>query len=494
MSGVDGERAVPFFQHMCVLLGTAATDGSLPVTNEEFESMLVAMSTALCELLKRQQRARLHDDLPNLLASVDNTTDVVINGPSIARQLVTRRIEDMRATIARARGYVSENANVNSEQQHVPLSTYPRAIQMPHGRHDNDKTDITKMSIYPTLDEIMSVEVEFLPSTDPDQPHYLTDKAERHIDTNFRLLRHDTFGELKIALATLMENVSNDPLSLQNTKVGLEDIRAYPYIDACVDGLVFRSRDGLRAQISFAQPSQVQTKTAVETDKWWEDSKRMTDGVLLSFIWVDGTGVHHLFLTTARVNDREAPTGTESDDHKRKTVWTKLATQDQSTVRSLVAIDCSKAKGLLLEYPNIIPGTFVPILENLQNMQRLSRLPFREWILPERADSTYLDIPAPLYAQRQGFSFSLRSIQQPTDPIIHVHPDSPLEDDTLVNDIVNKTELDHGQSRALLAALSREFAFIQGPPGTGKSYLGIKMMKVLLDTKEKAKLGPIIVV
>ena len=35
---------------------------------------------------------------------------------------------------------------------------------------------------------------------------------------------------------------------------------------------------------------------------------------------------------------------------------------------------------------------------------------------------------------------------------------------------------------------------IQGPPGTGKSYIGLQLMKVLLGVKEKADLGPILVV
>jgi Rad3-related DNA helicase len=37
-------------------------------------------------------------------------------------------------------------------------------------------------------------------------------------------------------------------------------------------------------------------------------------------------------------------------------------------------------------------------------------------------------------------------------------------------------------------------AFIQGPPGTGKSYLGVHLMRVLLEVKKQAKLGPVLVV
>ena len=69
-----------------------------------------------------------------------------------------------------------------------------------------------------------------------------------------------------------------------------------------------------------------------------------------------------------------------------------------------------------------------------------------------------------------------------------------MDDVARVDELVERTSLDRGQCVALMAALNREFAFIQGPPGTGKSYLGVKLMRVLLACKEKANLGPVVVV
>jgi hypothetical protein len=91
-------------------------------------------------------------------------------------------------------------------------------------RHDNDQMNITKIKILPTYNEIRSTHMEFLPSTDPDQPHFLADPAERHLDTHFRLLRHDIFGELKQALDAMMIAVENDPALLTNNKLNLGDI------------------------------------------------------------------------------------------------------------------------------------------------------------------------------------------------------------------------------------------------------------------------------
>ena len=77
---------------------------------------------------------------------------------------------------------------------------------------------------------------------------------------------------------------------------------------------------------------------------------------------------------------------------------------------------------------------------------------------------------------------------------ISVETTSSCDDKALLDSLEARTSLDRGQCRALIAALTREFAFIQGPPGTGKSYLGLQLMKVLLDLKKRNDLGPVLVV
>jgi DNA replication protein DnaC len=72
--------------------------------------------------------------------------------------------------------------------------------------------------------------------------------------------------------------------------------------------------------------------------------------------------------------------------------------------------------------------------------------------------------------------------------------DAQMSHQDIVDEIEDRTPLDRGQCEAVIAALTREFAFIQGPPGTGKSYLGVALMKVLLGCAEKEGLGRILVV
>ena len=82
------------------------------------------------------------------------------------------------------------------------------------------------IKILPTEAEIRSDHPEFLPSTDFDQPHFLADQAQRQLDTHFRVIRHDVFGELKDALGGLLLAVENDPSLLEQPRLSLGNIRA----------------------------------------------------------------------------------------------------------------------------------------------------------------------------------------------------------------------------------------------------------------------------
>ncbi|CAI5537653.1 unnamed protein product [Closterium sp. Naga37s-1] len=51
--------------------------------------------------------------------------------------------------------------------------------------------------------------------------------------------------------------------------------------------------------------------------------------------------------------------------------------------------------------------------------------------------------------------------------------------------ILRCTSLDLPQTAALHAALTQEFALLQGPPGTGKTFVGIKLVEILLSNAFK---------
>ncbi|ORY07796.1 NFX1-type zinc finger-containing protein 1 [Clohesyomyces aquaticus] len=471
ISGTNGTRAISFFQHICEILANSHLNSHIQST--AIESTLQAMLVALRELLRREPRARFNEELTSLIDAMENTVQIVVGDTrNLLSPIALRQIREIRAIVARANGLLAQEGNEKEfSPDTVAKPSYPRNMVMPRDRHDNDKADITKIKIFPTTQEIMSDAIDFLPSTDLDQPHFLENKVERHIDTCFRLYRHDNFGDLKAALGCLMNAIEADPASLNNPRLNLGDFRAFHFPQAYISYVSFDQRRGLEMNISFQQLPNLRKKSAQDRRKWSTDAR------------------HDFSLT--------------KDDYQC-TITAKLVYHDQMNVSSAARLSCGKVKGILLEFPGVIPATFVPILENLQNMQKLSRLPFSQWILPDRIDTTlhgtrghFLNIPSPLYTRQPGFTFRLNSILKPEEVDnrnISVSPTSSPNDESLVGLIEAHTGLDRGQSQALIAALTREFAFIQGPPGTGKSYLGVQLMKVLMDCKKSARLGPIIVV
>ena len=496
MSGTNGSRAIPFFQRLCNSLVEGFLEGCGSTSTVVLETTLVAMAVALRELLRREQRASFHDDLPDLINSIESIPDATgIDSQSATFQKIRNSCEELRGMVARANGLLQDQDEqpVGGVSTSVVTSTYPRQLILPQGRHDNDNMDITKIKILPTEDEIRSDHPVFLPSTDLDQPHFLTDHIQRHLDTHFRLYRHDCFGEVIDALGRALIATENDPTALEDPKFSLGNIRAYTYPKANLRSISFDQRRGLEAQISFLQPPILRKKSTSERRKWWEDSKRLEEGILLCLLFADDAKASLLFFTVS-----EKCIDTRNDhgltiDKNQATITAKLATHLEADLERLTRLSCQRQRGLLVEFPGVLLTTFVPILENLQSMQRLSRLPFRQWILPGQG-TDHSDIPPPLYARRQNFTFSLKSILKDSEHDCSLASTASANSSFAIDMLEARTMLDRGQCAALIAALTREFAFIQGPPGTGKSYLGVQLMRVLQACKMKAGLGPIVVV
>ncbi len=500
ISGANGNRAVPFLKHVCEAIASARIDGLRTLSLNILDSTLVGLSNMLSELLRRETRFRYNEDLPGLVSSLEAIVEIMIEEESRpTSEEVKSRAGYFRAAIARAGTMLSTRADAEQADGHTSelRSAYPRDSIVPSERHDNDKKDIPQISIFPTRGELLSDAPKFLPSTDPDQPHFLHGKIERYIDTNFRLLRHDVFGQLQEDFGSFLAYLVADPDRLTKPLTSLGETRVHSYLNAFVMYLALDRYGELQADMAFLQPTSVLKRKTAERRRWWEESKRLSEGVLLALVWIEDGTVQYLFVT---VSKRRTDTGDQSSlasHESRATVTIRLTTQDQQAVRALLRLSCDKIRGILLEFPNVLPGTFVPVLKSLQDMQRHSRLPFSDWILPGRMDDLLgakLDVPPPAYARSPKFNFPMTDILKQGAESLSVFSSSSQDDILLISDLEERTGLDQGQCVALVAALTHEFAFIQGPPGTGKSFLGVKLMQVLLHVKKEAGLGPIIVV
>jgi hypothetical protein len=225
----------------------------------------------------------------------------------------------------------------------------------------------------------------------------------------------------------------------------------------------------------------------------------MEEGSLLCLIAHEGRRSLLLFFTVSqKITDPKERFGLVSDS-QQGTITAKLVSgRDQRQVESLIKLSVHKqSNNLLVEFPGVLLATFVPTLENLQQMQKASYLPFENWIVPDSAigydvRDPEFRIPPPLYARDERFTYDLQPILNDTADALELNPMSG--GDGLLGKLEQSTALDQGQCKALITALTSEFALIQGPPGTGKSYLGVQIMRVLVANKHKAKVGPIVVV
>ncbi|MCJ1464386.1 hypothetical protein MMC07_002999 [Pseudocyphellaria aurata] len=498
ISGSGGTRAVPFFQSLGnnLLKQRLASPGS---SSQILEETLAAMATALREVLRRTQKALFHE---NILALVDTIHQISssfdLSRSPVAIHTVVMRVAELQRMIRRAHGLLERDTNISDENalesRHEVTSTYPRDIQLPGDRHDNDRRDITEISILPTEDEIRSERIEFLPSTSIDQPHFL-DGVERLLDTHFRLLRHDIFGELKSYLGQLLKAHQSNPDSTRGIGLYSGSIRAYVQSKASVKYLDFTKNRGLEVQISFLLDHQLQKKSPSERRRWWEESGRLEEGSLLCFLSFEGAGSSLLFLTVSQKNTDPKNRHGLASGGKVATITATLASEhDESQWESLVKMSFPRdSRNFIVEFPTVLLATFVPVLENLQQMQKISRLPFETWIVPKFDTGKTLKnaeprIPPPVYARVAGFKFDLKAIL--TDPNVSLTLRPGSDNQIMLQKLQQFTSLDRAQCEALIVALTCEFALIQGPPGTGKSYLGVQIMRVLIDNK----LGPIVVV
>ena len=497
ISGSNGTRAVPFFQRLCKNLVDAYFESN--ISKSLVQDILIAMLISLREILKREQRAAFHEEFPDLINTLQNVTAATeIDETSTNLQLIANKSSELQAIIARANGLLAEEVapNVDGVSTIVVKSTYPRNTVVPGGHHDNDNWDITKIKILPTEDEIQSDHPEFLPSTDLDQPYFHTDPVARHIDTQFRLLRHDIFGELKDTLGGVANSITQDPTLLDNSRLSLGDMRAYHYANAHIAYVSFNRNRGVEAHVSFNQLHALRKKSASDRRNWWEDTKRLEEGSLLCFISLMNNKSSLLFLTVSEKCTNPKTSYSLSSHNHISTIVTKLTTCNQGDLDLLIRLSCQNIGGALIEFPGIMLATFVPILKNLQKMHQSNHLPFRQWILPDRLaiSATPLNIPPPLYARGQDFLFVLDSILKADGDQLSLNPRVSIDDIDFVDELESRTTLDRGQCIALVAALTREFAIIQGPPGTGKTYLGAQLISIILACKEKVDIGPVVVV
>ncbi|KAK8236036.1 putative NF-X1 finger and helicase domain protein [Phyllosticta capitalensis] len=381
-------------------------------------------------------------------------------------------------------------------KKQVPRPTFHLQQDLPGGlskhgrRHDNDSENIQDIKILPTWKEILSPRSEHLPLNDPSTWH--KSGMEGLIDRQFRLLREDTIGQLRDAIRV-------DRLR-GNSAIARKDqsLRTHTYRDAVLVGMSVDRREGIKCTIRFPQPEKVRGKSKKARTDWWRMAKRLqrdafvclyNDKDLLQFCTVGGEERKE---TPESINQDAAPQADKiwdlTTDKDFAYVVIQILDCSARSIRSIVSL---RAKFVLVEFPGVLFPSFEPTLQALKRMTKSpGDVPFAEFLSPEdQSSGEMVSVPPPSYAQKQGFRFDLKSATKGNSSLF-LHADRFFDHEKLDQ----ASELDEAQSKAVVDSLSRRLALIQGPPGTGKSYTGVALIKILLDNRKAAKLGPIICV
>jgi hypothetical protein len=136
--------------------------------------------------------------------------------------------------------------------------------------HDNDFNDISKISILPTMDEMMCTSAPILPGNYQHvaEAHWLPLGPERLIDTHFRLLRQDLIGAIKDNVAGYLSYLAS-PNEFKNVQSKRTRFRAdwkkssspmpsetgqidlFVYKDVTFTGIKVMPKSGLCLEVHF---------------------------------------------------------------------------------------------------------------------------------------------------------------------------------------------------------------------------------------------------
>ncbi|KAG5772514.1 hypothetical protein H9Q72_001332 [Fusarium xylarioides] len=491
-AGTNGDRSIGLLSSLCEQ-ALESTELIADILGSKLPDIVRVILTAFYQLLNRVTRTRLCEELPELMESVDKLiVKMAEDDPDANFDQFLERAAVLKRMVVSAKEFFDSVESSDKRRGKQPItSTFPKNIEYPGGRHDNDFADITKIAILPTYEEVVSENDEYLPSTNFTDPHVLDDHLQRHIDSMFRLVRHDILGPVKTILADLLR--SDDIMA---GRLSSGNPQAQVYLATCVEKLVSSKKRGTEAVLTFRPPQHILEKSPEKQQTWWNASSRLGYGTLVCFLAPGVEGVSMLFFqvtnkSTGRAGKDDADSNSNiAPLHGAPSITVKLANHSRDDLLLLTKLYNTKAIGILVDFNGVIPDTFVPILKNLQKIKGENHIAFQQWILPSPPEDQSVSIPG--YARRLDFSFSLRCITKDKAVDMSLDPEEP--DNLSIEELEEATGLDAGQCRGLVGALTREYALIQGPPGTGKSYLGVQLLRVLLAAKQKAHLGPILII
>lgn len=260
------------------------------------------------------------------------------------------------------------------------------------------------------------------------------DNADEYMDVYFRLLRTDCFANL----ITCIQNLLNGKLDMRDMNV---------YKNIVLAGIDI-SRDCLYVALKV---------TSCRIIKDWDTCSNLMFGNLLC-LSIGGSFKDPIWFT---VVNRELLT---SDN----IVVVQACTECNQESDGEIMMKLMTAHGcvIMVESPTYYRA-YQPILQSLQALDP-NIISFVEEIVEQRKDLIvqFLD-------ERESFDGNIVYNDKPGKITLGEFWDNPYS--------IENSVFDESQERAVKMALRNRIGIIQGPPGSGKSFIGVKMLQLLLS-------------
>ena len=348
----------------------------------------------------------------------------------------------------------------------VSLAAAKMVVRPPGERdHDNDKHNFRDISITPTPSELSCQEPAYLPPMAG--PGLIDNKEAALLDRQFRLVREDLVGKVKEEIAEEFDEGK-----------GNQQRKLFHSPELCGFALHPQPHFVMRVRLTGALLGRIKSKSDKDAYDFFDKGPgRRVFGhgqLVLLFGYNDGDKV-----------------AADSGQHSKK----KRHRQPPIVA---VGVVCERMIGKAPQKSNALMIGVAFEGDSITAMvKHLHRL--------EYAKDNRVRIGTYLLSSSVGF-FSidpvLQGLQSMTsvphaDVLVHGQPTKPPEAahknyaiEQLSSTVQKAVEADPTQKQALQQVFDSQVVLVQGPPGTGKTYLGVQMVKAMLEAYDTATFSP----
>ncbi|PPQ89247.1 hypothetical protein CVT25_001326 [Psilocybe cyanescens] len=361
-------------------------------------------------------------------------------------------------------------------------------------RHDNDFSDISKIRIAPTQEELLCGLPPYLPVFLPEAPHHLAaDSMERHLDIEFRLLREELISTIRSSIDAIHHDLreawesrgqNREPTKLEKVlakgggaykTTGYDSVFFMIYANVAFAPVRAERRNLTVGLLIDAPAGAARDPQASKRVAYWKGSKRLQGDGLFALVVISRNTLKIFLGVLASSGDDIAESSKVSEDK----VQVRITFFDPEVeFRALRREKLSQGSS---SYAFLIDGSVMfeasrPFLERLQNIEP-TEIPFGRYISYGGSLSD-IQVTPPRYSTDPRFKYNLQCLAR-HGQISNLDISQPNAVNLARQQLLQSSTLDPSQVEAVINTLTREVS----PPGTGKSFTGREILRVLFASK-----------